>query len=49
MAENKETTVNNKSETHHGTDMTPEELEEYYKAFQLVEDSIEGLTDEEEE
>lgn len=33
----------------HGKPMTEEELEDYYNAFQLVEDSIEGLEEEEEE
>lgn len=46
MSEEKET--KEVGELKRGQDMTPEELEEYYNAFQLVEDSIEGLEEEDE-
>lgn len=38
-----------KETCHHGNEMTEEELKEYYEAFQLVEDSINELEDEEED
>lgn len=47
MAESTKEEVN-KSECHHGILMTDEELEEHFRAFQEIEECIEGLKEEKE-
>ena len=48
MAKKDETKETATSECHHGVQMTDEELEEHFRAFQEIEECIEGLKGEKE-
>lgn len=49
MAKKDETKETATSECHHGVQMTDEELEEHFRAFQDIEESIAGLKEEDDE